>query len=125
MVGGQTLAAGTGGIDGSDAVISAAPVVFLTNTNDATKVRYYTPDFGGFSAGVCYTPTQQEINSGAENGQFFGRKDGADAMEGENVVEGALVYDGEFGGVGFLASVVGLYGELMNGGDDDFGDDEW
>jgi outer membrane protein OmpU len=125
VVGAQTLAAGTGGIDGSDAVISAAPVVFLTNTNDATKVRYYTPDFGGFSVGVSYTPTQQEINSGAENGQFFGRKDGADAMEGQNVVEGGLVYDGEFGGVGILASVVGVYGELVNGGEDDFGDDKW
>jgi outer membrane protein OmpU len=130
VVGGQTLAAGTGGIDGSDAVISAAPVVFLTNTNDSTKVRYYTPSFGGFSAGVSYTPTQQEINSGAENGQFFARKGGADAMEGQNVVEGALVYDGEFGGIGVLASVVGLYGELKNGADaaiadGGFGDDQW
>ena len=52
VVGGQTIAAGTGGIDGSDAVIMAAPVVFLTNSNDATKIRYYTPSFGGFSLGV-------------------------------------------------------------------------
>ena len=35
------------------------------------------------------------------------------------MVEGGLVYDGEFGGVGVLASVVGLYGELVNGGEDD------
>jgi predicted porin len=124
-VGAQTIAAGTGGIDGSDAVITAAPIVYITNTSDATKIRYYTPSFGGFSVGVSYTPTQQEIGSGAENGQFFGRKGGADAMEGENVVEGALVYDGEFGGVGVLASVVGLYGELVNGGEADFGGDEW
>ena len=52
VVGAQVIAAGTGGIDGSDAVISAAPVVFLTNSNDATKIRYYTPSFGGFSVGV-------------------------------------------------------------------------
>ena len=52
-VGGQTIAAGTGGIDGSDAVITAAPVVFLSNSNDATKIRYYTPSFGGFSFGVA------------------------------------------------------------------------
>ena len=52
VVGGQTLAAGTGGIDGSDAVIAAAPLVFLANSNDATKVRYYTPSFGGLSLGV-------------------------------------------------------------------------
>ena len=77
-VGGQVIAAGTGGIDGSDAVISAAPV-YLTNSNDATKIRYYTPSFGGFSVGVDYTPTQQDLNSGA-NGSFA-RKDGDLAMD--------------------------------------------
>ena len=46
-------------------------------------------------------------------------------MEGQNVVEGGLVYDGEFGGFGFLASVVGLYGELKNDAEDAFGNDEW
>jgi predicted porin len=125
VIGGQTVAAGSGGIDGSDAVITAAPVVFLFNTNDATKIRYYTPSFGGFSAGVSYTPTQESIDSGANNGNFFARKDGAAAMEGQNVVEGGLIYEGEFGGVGIEASVVGLYGELKNGGEDDFGDDQW
>jgi predicted porin len=125
VVGGQTLAAGTGGIDGSDAVIAAAPVVFLTNTNDATKVRYYTPSFGGFSVGVSYTPTQQEINSGAENGQFFALKDGPNAMEGQNVVEGGLVYDGEFGGTAILASVVGVWGDLKESGEEAFGGDDW
>ena len=124
-VGAQTIAAGTGGIDGSDAVITAAPVVFLFNTNDATKIRYYTPSFGGFSAGVSYTPTQESIDSGANNGNFFARKSGAAAMEGQNVVEGGLIYEGEFGGVGIETSVVGLYGELKNGGEDAFGDDQW
>ena len=79
VVGGQTIAAGTGGIDGSDAVIAAAPVVFLTNSNDATKIRYYTPSFGGLSLGVSYTPTQTDFNSGANNGQVFapqGRRPG-------------------------------------------------
>ena len=125
VIGGQTIAAGSGGIDGSDAVITAAPVVFLFNTNDATKIRYYTPSFGGFSAGVSYTPTQESIDSGANNGNFFARKSGAAAMEGQNVVEGGLIYEGEFGGVGIETSVVGLYGELKNGGEDAFGDDQW
>ena len=114
VVGGQTLAAGTGGIDGSDAVISAAPLVFLSNSNDATKVRYYTPSFGGLSLGVSYTPTQTNFNSGANNGQDFAHKNGALAMDAQNIFEGAIVYDGDFGGVGVLASVVGLYGELKN-----------
>ena len=124
-VGANTIAAGTGGIDGSDAVISAVPVVFLFNSNDATKVRYYTPSFGGFSVGVSYTPTQENLNSGANNGQFFARKDGALAMDAQNIAEGALVYDGEFGGVGVLASVVGLYAELKNDADALFDDDKW
>ena len=125
VIGGQTIAAGTGGIDGSDAVVTAAPVVFLLNTDDATKIRYYTPSFSGFSVGVSYTPTQERIDSGANNGQFFANKDGGLAMEGQNVFEGGLIYDGEIGGVGIEASVVGLYGELKNDGEEDFGGDEW
>ena len=46
-------------------------------------------------------------------------------MQGENVVEGGLIYEGEFGGVGIETSIVGLYGELVNGGEDTFGGDEW
>ena len=88
VVGGQTLAAGTGGIDGSDAVIAAAPLVFLSNSNDATKVRYYTPSFGGLSFGVSYTPTQENFNSGANNGQFFANKDGALAMDAPEHLRG-------------------------------------
>ena len=123
VVGGQTLAAGTGGIDGSDAVISAAPLVFLSNSNDATKVRYYTPSFGGLSLGVSYTPTQTNFNSGANNGQDFAHKDGALAMDAQNIFEGAIVYDGDFGGVGVLASVVGLYGDLKNDAEELIGGD--
>ncbi len=127
VVGGQTIAAGTGGIDGSDAVITAAPVVFLINTNDATKVRYYTPSFGGFSVGLSYTPTQQVIDSGSQNGQFFAQKGGGggSGMQGKNVVEGGLIYDGDLGGIGLEASVVGLWGELKNSGEDAFGGDDW
>ena len=130
VVGGQTIAAGTGGIDGSDAVIAAAPLVFLSNSNDATKVRYYTPSFGGFSLGVSYTPTQQDFNSGTNNGTAFATKNGGlgvvgGGMDAKNIVEGAAVYDGDFGGVGILASVVGLYGELKNDTETAFGDDKW
>ena len=127
VVGGQTLAAGTGGIDGSDAVITAAPVVFLANSNDATKVRYYTPSFGGLSLGVSYTPTQQDFNSGTNNGQVFAEQGRlvVGGMDAKNIVEGAIAYDGDFGGVGVLASVVGLYGELKNDSEDTFGDDKW
>src|SRR3954451_21718662 len=117
IIGGQTIAAGTGGIDGSSFVVAgiAGEGVFPTETDDSTKIRYYTPSFGGFSLGVSYTPTVEDVGSGANNGQFIARRDGPDAMDGQNTVEGALVYDGGLGGVGLKASVVGLYGELKNG----------
>jgi outer membrane protein OmpU len=117
ILGGQTVAAGTGGIDGSSFVVAniAGEGVFPTETSDATKIRYYTPSFGGFSVGVSFTPTVTNLNSGSNNGQFIARKNGDNAMDAENTVEGALVYDGDFGGVGFKASVVGLYGKLTNG----------
>ena len=124
ILGGQTIAAGTGGIDGSTFVVAgiAGEGVFPTETGDQTKIRYYTPSFGGFSAGVSYTPTSNVIDGSALNGQNIADKGGADAMEGENTFEGALVYDGEFGGVGFQASVVGLYGQLKNGAKADIAD---
>ena len=67
------------------------PVVFITNTNTATKIRYYTPSFDGLSLGVSYTPTQEVVDGGELNGQFIARKDGDLAMEAQNVVEGGLV----------------------------------
>src|SRR3954452_1646477 len=108
IIGGQTVAAGTGGIDGSDFVVAgiAGEGVFPTETDDSTKIRYYTPSFGGFSLGVSFTPTVETVGSGANNGQFIARKSGPAAMGADNVVEGALVYDGDFGGVGVKASIV-------------------
>ena len=70
-VGAQTIAAGTGGIDGSIVDVVAVPVVFTTNSNDATKIRYYTPSFGGFQVGVSYTPQQFTVGSGANNGDLL------------------------------------------------------
>ena len=51
-VGAQEVAAGTGGIDGDVVDEIAVPVVFITNTNTATKIRYYTPSFDGLSLGL-------------------------------------------------------------------------
>ena len=62
VVGAKTIAAGTGGIDGSDAVI-AAPVVFLTNTNDATRSATTRPPSAASASASSYTPTQQDLNS--------------------------------------------------------------
>ena len=127
IVGGQTIAVGTGGIDGSDFVILpvVGEAVFPTRTEDATKIRYYTPSFGGFSLGVSYTPTQSNLDSGANNGQFIARKNGVNAMQAENIVEGGLIYDGDVVGIGLETSLVGQYGKLKNSGEADFGGSDW
>jgi outer membrane protein OmpU len=102
-IGGYTIAAGTGGIDGTVVDTIATSPVYLDNTNDATKIRYYTPSFGGFSVGVSYTPQQVTLNSGADNGDALAPKN----VQAQNFVEGALVYEGEFAGTGVLASITG------------------
>ena len=91
VIGGQTIAAGTGGIDGSDAVIIAAPVVFLTNSNDATKIRYYTPSFGGFSLGVSATRRPRRTSTAAPTTARPSPTRTAPArMEAQNIFEGAV-----------------------------------
>ncbi len=78
VVGGQTIAAGTGGIDGSDAVDrrGAAGVPDQHQRRDQgpllhAELRRPQP------RRVSYTPTQEDFNSGTNNGQFFASKDGA------------------------------------------------
>ena len=103
IIGGQTIAAGTGGIDGSGFVVAgiAGEGVFPTETDNSTKIRYYTPSFGGFSAGISFTPTvETNIGSGANNGQFIARKNGANAMASGERHRRCAVYDGDLGGVG-------------------------
>ena len=125
VVGAQEVAAGTGGIDGDVVDEIAVPVVQLTGTDTATKARYYTPSFGGFSLGLSYTPTQQEIDSGELNGQFIARKGGDQAMQAEHVAEGGLVWAGEVGEAEILASVVGVMGRLVNDTEAELGGSRW
>lgn len=95
-VGGQTVAAGTGGIDGAVIDTIAVNVFAPSNSGDATKARYYTPTFGGFSLGISYTPNGGGGGTIATNDE-----------DPQDFVEGALVYNGSFGGVDILASAVG------------------
>ena len=81
IIGGQTIAAGTGGIDGSDFVIAgiAGEGVFPTETDDSTKIRYYTPSFGGFSLGVSpHADGRANVSSGANNGQVIATQERRD-----------------------------------------------
>ncbi len=113
-IGAYTIAAGTGGLDGSIVDVFAANVIKPTNSSDATKIRYYTPSFGGFQVGVSYTPQQFTVGSGANNGDLLAPTN----VEAQNFVEGAVVYDGEFGGFGIQASVVGGIAEVADESDD-------
>ncbi|HMU50664.1 MAG TPA: porin, partial [Geminicoccaceae bacterium] len=65
--------------------------------------------FGGFSAGVSYTPQVgsdgQDLATKASNAG--GGLIGPNPRKQNDMVEGALVYTGAFGGVNILASLVG------------------
>ena len=119
-VGGNTVAAGTGGIDGSIVDTISTGVVKPFNSGDSTKARYYTPTFGGFSAGVSYTPQVgsdgQDLATKASN--IGGGRLGPSSRPFDDSVEGALVYTGAFGGVNILASLVGGICDSNLGNDD-------
>ena len=118
VVGGQTLAAGTGGIDGTVIDTIATQVIKPQNTDDATKIRYYTPSFGGLQLAASYTPNQNTINSGTGNGDTLASKGGGGGAgdQAKNIFEGGLIYSGDIGGFGISASAIGLYGKLTNQG---------
>jgi outer membrane protein OmpU len=122
-IGAYTIAAGTGGIEGDVDALSISPVR-PTNSDDATKIRYYTPSFGGFSVGVSYTPNG---DIGADDTVTDFTDVSGDTLAPKDVelgdwVEGALVYEGDFAGLGLQASLVSSIADVKDetalGGDD-------
>ncbi|MGF1476490.1 MAG: porin [Geminicoccaceae bacterium] len=109
-VGGFSVAAGTGGIDG-DGFVGGTVDIVQTNSGDANKIRYYTPVIGGLQFGASYTP---DVGAG---GDVISLDDTGDI---ETLGEGAIVYEGAFSGVDITASVVGSIGGVEEPGDDDF-----
>lgn len=95
-VGGFSVAAGTGGIDGAGEVATG---IIFDNTSDATKIRYDSPVIGGLQLGVSYTP-----DSGHGGAGTFPTDTGAG--DREHWIEAGLVYSGSFGGVDVKASGV-------------------
>lgn len=109
-LGAQSIAAGTGGIDGQQ-VVASTPFAG-TNSGDATKVRYYSPSVGGFTVGVSYTPL-----GGVEGNQIA-----TEPVDGlEDWVEGGVIYDGSFGGLDLRASAVAGWADGNDATDDFFG----
>jgi hypothetical protein len=114
-----SVAAGTGGLDGD--IVSdlfGASTYEPLGTDDATKISYATPKFGGLNVGVSYAPNLAEIFDGAGNGDSLASKD----VAAGDIVEGIAHYVGEFGEVRLLGSLSGLYGDIKDedaaGGDD-------
>jgi hypothetical protein len=70
------------------------------DTDDDTKVTYYTPNVMGFQAGVSYVPEANNGGAFGENVQFSDAGSGDDVKD---VFELGLRYSGEFQGVGVTA----------------------
>lgn len=105
-LGGFTVAAGTGGIDGEVIDGIAVDAVLPTTSDTATKIRWYSPFYGDVQLGVSWTPNLDDGDALAP----------VDVEIGE-LVEAALIYEGERDAIDVEASMVGSVGEVKEGGD--------
>ena len=110
-IGGQSIAAGTGGIDGANSVGVVANQT--ANSGDANKIIYYSPVFAGFQLGLSYA---HDSNGG--NGLV---QSNVDALH--KWTEGGVTYDNSFGAVDLRLSVTANAAE--GNGDGDADDDYW
>jgi len=79
-------------------------------TND-TKITYYTPRFSGFQAGVSYAPSL------TDRGELTNRQDalvGTGVINGRDMWEEGLNYEGQFDQIGIAAAVTGEEGHADN-----------
>lgn len=102
-LGAFTIAAGTGGIDGT---VDLPRLMAGDNTGDATKIIYFSPRLAGFQLGVSYTPN---ASSGGDNLAVTN----VDAAK--DVIEAGLNWVGDLGGVGIKAGVIGHIGDSTDG----------
>lgn len=112
-LGASIVAGGTGGIDGDVVDALAVDAISPSNTDVATKIRYYTPSFGGVQLGVSYTP----------NADDFGDSLATTDLDIRDWVEGAVTYEGEFDAFDVLASLVGSWGQVENPDNETFNGD--
>lgn len=121
----STIARATGGIDGdfkyfmstSSGRTIATPDLYLDygtasgvqlgdeSQQTINKVSYYTPRFAGFQAGVSYLFD----TTGSDRGQLLSRGNNTPG-EAQNVILGALNYEGKFSNVGVSLGATGEYG---------------
>lgn len=121
----SSIARATGGIDGdftyfmtsSSGRTIATPDLFLDygtasgvqlgdeSQQTINKVSYYTPRFAGFQAGVSYLFD----TTGGDRGQALSRGNNTTG-EAQNVILGALNYEGKFSNVGVALGATGEFG---------------
>lgn len=109
-LGAATVAAGTGGIDGEVIDEIAVDAVLPSNSDVATKIRYYTPTWHGLQLGVSWTPNAEDVGDGLAPRE----------VDIGDWIEGALVYKGEFDEVELEASLVGSRAKVKNRDSDSF-----
>ena len=114
-----SVAAGTGGLDGTqvDTYVTRAFEPF--GTSDATKAIYRSPSFGGFGFGASYTPNLSTIDNGSGNGDSLASKD----VQAGDIVEGGVGYEGDIGGMATEIALTGLYGDVKD--EATFGEDDY
>ncbi len=123
--GGQSVQVGNWGFDVSQTILTSAGVEadigafasWAGITGDDAKIAYYTPSFGGFSAGVSIQPDANSITMPTGTGQFG---NGANGAYGDTAqFEGAVNYDGSFGDVGVGLSFGAAYADGSDAGLED------
>ena len=75
------------------------------NTEDSTKISYYTPRIAGFQGGVSYTNDQGDAGTAA------GFSSDNDSVQYHNVWSGGVNYTGQFNDIGVAASLTGETGK--------------
>lgn len=105
---GATVAAGTGGIDGS--IPNGNSNLFITDSSDSTKFTYFTPRIAGFQLGFSYAP-----DTGDEGADQTGQTDDLEDTFGFGVN-----YTGAFAGLDGGLAFVGFSGEEEDSDDREF-----
>ncbi len=113
-LGAGTIAAGTGGIDGDVVDELAVDAVSPTTSEEATKIRYYTPNYTGLQVGAS-SNLQLGVSYTPDGGGFGDTLAGTETEVG-HWVEAAIAYIGEWETFSLAASVLGSVGEEENDG---------
>lgn len=82
-------------------------------SEDATKITYYTPRTSGFQFGASFIPDSGNVGTAA------GFTSDADEHQFSNVMNVALQHSGKIGEVGTLASISGEFGNAETAEDED------